>query len=75
MPSVSPNSARLAVLGICGLLGVGAFAGCSTTQEKAAVQQARARHILEARARKRAERPKTGRVGPKSAHRPEGGER
>jgi hypothetical protein len=31
-----------------GLLGAGA-AGCSTTQEKAEHQQARAKHILEAR--------------------------
>ncbi len=33
---------------IC-LLGVGA-AGCSTTQEKAAVQKAKSEHILKARA-------------------------
>jgi hypothetical protein len=39
----------LGVFAICGLLLVGAFAGCSTTQEKAAKQQARSKHILEAR--------------------------
>jgi hypothetical protein len=36
---------RVGVLAVCGLL----LAGCSTTQEKAARQQARAKHILEAR--------------------------
>jgi uncharacterized lipoprotein len=43
---------RVGVLAVCGLLLVGAFAGCSTTQEKAAHQQARAKHILEARERR-----------------------
>ena len=51
MPSARPhNSVRLAVLAICGLLLIGAAGGCSTTQEKAERQQARAKHILEARA-------------------------
>jgi hypothetical protein len=44
-----------------GLLGAGA-AGCSTTQEKAERQQARATHILEARA----ERQKKKHKGDKS---------
>jgi hypothetical protein len=41
---------------IC-LLGVGA-AGCSTTQEKAAVQKAKSEHILKARAEREAEQKK-----------------
>lgn len=52
MPSVSPNSARLGVLAACALLLTGAAAGCSTTQEKAEKQQAQAKHILEARAKR-----------------------
>jgi hypothetical protein len=47
--SVSRNMARVGVLAVCGLLLAGALAGCSTTQEKAAHQQARAEHILKAR--------------------------
>jgi uncharacterized lipoprotein len=47
--SVSPYISRVGILAVCGLLLVGALAGCSTTQEKAAQQQARAKHILEAR--------------------------
>jgi hypothetical protein len=53
--SAQPNRyrqplARSAALAAClALIGVGA-AGCSTTQEKAAKQQARATHILKARA-------------------------
>jgi hypothetical protein len=51
VPSASRHSpVRLAVLAICGLLLIGAAGGCSTTQEKAERQQARAKHILEARA-------------------------
>ena len=50
MPSVNRHSARLAVLALCGLLLVGSASGCSTTQEKAQRQQARAKHILAARA-------------------------
>lgn len=59
MPSASPQSARVAVLAVCGLLLGGAFAGCSTTQEKAEIQQARAKHVLETRdARKQKKREK-----------------
>jgi hypothetical protein len=47
--SASPYTSRVGVLAVCGLLLAGPFAGCSTTQEKAAQQQARAKHILEAR--------------------------
>jgi Flp pilus assembly protein TadB len=47
--SVSPHIARAGLLAVCGLLLVGAMAGCTTTQEKAARQQARSKRILEAR--------------------------
>jgi uncharacterized lipoprotein len=47
--SVSRQISRLGVFAVCGLLLLGGLAGCSTTQEKAAQQQARAKHILEAR--------------------------
>lgn len=49
MRSVSRQMPWVGVLAVCGLLLVGAFAGCSTTQEKAAQQQARSKRILEAR--------------------------
>lgn len=49
MRSVSPYISRVGILAVCGLLLVGAFAGCSTTQEKAALQQAQSKRILEAR--------------------------
>jgi uncharacterized lipoprotein len=39
----------LGVVAVCGLLLVGGTAGCSTTQEKAAKQQAQSKRILEAR--------------------------
>jgi hypothetical protein len=38
------------VLAICALLLTGVASGCTTTQEKAARQQAQSKHILEARA-------------------------
>jgi hypothetical protein len=50
VPSVNRHSTRVALLALCGLLSVGAASGCSTTEEKAEHQQARAKHILEARA-------------------------
>jgi hypothetical protein len=56
VPSVSPPSARLGVLVVCALLLVGAASGCSTTQEKAEIQQARATHILDARAERQKEK-------------------
>ncbi len=50
MRSASARAMRpLAALTSLCLLGAGA-AGCSTTQEKAAAQQAKAEHILRARA-------------------------
>jgi hypothetical protein len=42
-------SPRLGVFAVGGLLLMGGPTGCSTTQEKAAQQQVRAKHILEAR--------------------------
>jgi hypothetical protein len=50
VPSVSHRISRFAALAACGLLLLGVAGGCSTTQEKAEKQQARAKHILEARA-------------------------
>ncbi|MCW2987607.1 MAG: hypothetical protein JWM24_545 [Solirubrobacterales bacterium] len=50
MPSVSRQTTRLGVVAVCGLLLLGAAGGCSTTQEKAEIHQAQAKHILEARA-------------------------
>jgi hypothetical protein len=80
VPSVSRHSTRLGVLGVCGLLLTGAAAGCSTTQEKAEIQQARAKHILDARAerqarKKHADGPKSHSQRGKSAHRPKEGGR
>ncbi len=74
MPSVSRHSARFGVLAVCGLLLTGAATGCSTTQEKAEKQQAQSKRILEARAarqKQKADGPKTGRIVPRSAHRPQ----
>jgi hypothetical protein len=51
---VAPPLARSAAVAACvALLGAGA-AGCSTTQEKAEKQQARATHILRERAKREA---------------------
>ena len=52
MPSVSPRTPRLGAVAVCGLLLLGAAAGCSTTQEKAEIQQAQAKHILDERAKR-----------------------
>lgn len=81
MPSVSRQIARLALVAVCAALLAGAAAGCSTTEQKAARQQARATHILAARAKRqkqkhRADGTETSIYGTKSARRPgEGGER
>jgi hypothetical protein len=56
VPSVSRHSARFGVLAVCGLLLIGAAAGCSTTQEKAEKQQAQSKHILEARDKRQKQR-------------------
>ena len=50
MPSASRNHVRLGVLAASVALLAGAASGCSTTQEKAERAQARATHILDARA-------------------------
>ncbi|HEY2716864.1 MAG TPA: hypothetical protein VGI73_11660 [Solirubrobacterales bacterium] len=63
MPSARPGPSRrprpllrAAVLAAClALVGAG-VAGCETTQEKAAKQQARAAHILKARAERQAKK-------------------
>jgi hypothetical protein len=57
--SASPLISRLGILAVCGLPLAGAFAGCSTTQEKAARQQAESKRILEARAQRQLEKSKT----------------
>jgi hypothetical protein len=49
VPSASRQITRPGVVAVCGLLLLGAAAGCSTTQEKAEIHQAQAKHILEAR--------------------------
>ena len=49
MRSASPYISRVGILAVCGLLLVGGLTGCSTTQEKAAQQQAQSKRILEAR--------------------------
>ena len=56
MRSVSPYISRVGILAVCGLLLAGAFAGCSTTQEKAALQQAQSKRILEAREKRQKQR-------------------
>lgn len=70
MPSVNRHLPRLAVLALCGALLAGAASGCSTTEEKAEIQQARAKHILEARAqrqRKKHEHDKPGKQDKKGS--------
>jgi hypothetical protein len=47
--SVRRQTTRLAVLAVGASLLVAGVAGCSTTQEKAAIQQARAKRVLETR--------------------------
>jgi hypothetical protein len=56
VPSASPPLARSGAVAACALLLAGAAAGCSTTQEKAERQQARSKHILEARAERQKQR-------------------
>ena len=63
MRSASPYLTRVGVLVVCGLLLVGAFAGCSTTQEKAARQQAQSKRILEAREQRQPGQAKTDKKG------------
>ncbi len=59
MPSVRPQINRVAALAVGASLLAAAAGGCSTTQEKAERQQARAKHVLETRdARKQKKRAK-----------------
>jgi Flp pilus assembly protein TadB len=55
--------ARLGLLALCLLLVAGAASGCSTTQEKAEKQQARATHILNARAERQKQKKKDKKQG------------
>lgn len=48
MPSAN-RSSSFAALVLCGAIGAGSLAGCSTTQEKAAAHRAESERILEAR--------------------------
>ena len=59
MRSASRQMPRVAVLVVSGLLLVSALAGCSTTQEKAARQQAQSKRILEAREQRQRQRSKS----------------
>jgi outer membrane lipoprotein-sorting protein len=59
VPSVSRHLIRLAALLATAALLAGAVAGCSTTQEKAEKQQARAQHILDARAQRQKQKHKS----------------
>ena len=63
MRSASRAYARLAVLVTCLSLLTGVAAGCSTTQEKAEKQQARAKHILDARAERQKQKKKDKKQG------------
>ncbi|MGE0066844.1 MAG: hypothetical protein AB7T48_05770 [Solirubrobacterales bacterium] len=60
MPSARPQRLlpRLAVAACAGSLLLGAAAGCSTTQEKAKAHQEEAQRILDARAKRQAEKKK-----------------
>lgn len=49
---------RLAVAGCAGALALGSLTGCETTQEKAAKHQAEAQQILDARAKRQAQKKK-----------------
>ena len=65
MRSASRPALRAGLFAVCGLLLVGAASGCSTTQEKAARQQAQAKHILEARAARQKKKHKDDKSNPK----------
>ena len=57
MPSAK-RPPQLAVLALCGALGVGALTGCETTQEKAEAQRAESERILDARDKRQAQKKK-----------------
>jgi hypothetical protein len=52
--SLGERKRQLAVLGLGGILAVSGLTGCSTTQEKAAAQQAESARILKARDKRQA---------------------
>jgi hypothetical protein len=52
------RTGRLAILVLCCAIGGGALTGCETTQEKASAQRAESERILEARAKRQAEKKK-----------------
>lgn len=56
MRSASAHIVRVLALACCLALLAGACAGCMTTQEKAALKQAQAKRILEARELRRERR-------------------
>jgi hypothetical protein len=60
VPSARPKHVlyRLAVAGCAGALLGGTAAGCETTQEKAAKHQAESQRILDARAKRQAQKKK-----------------
>jgi hypothetical protein len=62
--SVSRQITRLGALGACAALLAGAAAGCSTTQDKAARQQAQSKHILEARTERQKQKREHGKDQP-----------
>ncbi len=69
MPSARRQAPiRLALLGICALLLLGAASGCSTTQEKAAQKQAESKRFLAEREKRRAQK-KTHKGEPKKEQR------
>jgi hypothetical protein len=57
VPSAS-RYRQLAVLSLCGTIAAGSLAGCETTQEKAAAQRAESERILDARAKRQAQKKK-----------------
>lgn len=57
MPSAKRQS-QLGALVLCGAIGVGGLGGCSTTQEKAAIHQAKSERILEAREKRQEQKKK-----------------
>jgi hypothetical protein len=51
--SVKRQTSRVGLLAVCGLLLIGAFSGCATTQETAARKQAQSKRFLEKREQRR----------------------
>jgi len=59
VPSVKrPRHRNLTVLTLSGVLVAGSLTGCSTTQEKAAIHQAKSERILEAREKRQEQKKK-----------------